>query len=86
MCKNYYALCVYFFFNLSFLGTLPSGPQLLLRVDPKRRKAKLKLEIGKKLFEFRFINTEVSLLCPVYPDEKAVLTSSLILYCYRYCI
>jgi len=49
MCKNYYALCVYFFFNLSFLGTLPSGPQLLLRVDPKRRKAKLKLEIGKKL-------------------------------------
>jgi hypothetical protein len=61
------------FFNLSFLGTLPSGPHLLLRVDPKRRKAKLKLEIGKKnMFVSSYTIPEVLLLCSVYSDGKAV--------------
>ncbi len=52
-----------FSLTFPFLGTLPSGTQLLLRVDPKRRKAKLKLEIGKNfVFESRYIISKERLI------------------------
>jgi hypothetical protein len=78
--------CVSTFFNLSFLGTLPSGPQLLLRVDPKRRKAKLKLEIGKNLSNHAILSLKSYYCVPYTQMNKLFLMSYSILYCYRYCI